>query len=484
MKKLSVKTCLFFLIQITLLTGLLLIFSTSTSPLYPNEYGYDSAFFRFIGDSILKGKIIYKDIWDHKGPVFYFLQALGALHGTRNEKLSLIFVMQICSLTISVFIMDHIDRLETKVKHQKLRFALLLICALSVCFSFFSGSEAGNLTEEWSFLPISFSLFLFVKYSLNAVINPSHPCRYAFFHGINFTLLAFSRINNAISICAGILIIGLYLIIKRQWKNIFQNILFGILGICVITIPIFLYFMQKQALNDMLFATFGFNLKYNVQKSHVNLDPYDIFFRYVPVIFTFVIWIIHFFRTRKLHLIDAISLAVISSNAVILFQNNIYTHYFVIFFPVLLLILILYVKSKHWPEIVLTIFFSIIYIGCAYQTAKSDIYTTYLPTFPTVNKFIPKSERDSAIAVNVHPEIYLNTRIFPCSRFAAYQMHHFSVAPEFEEEFNSTIKNAQPKWIITPCKLENTTPVIRQMIETEYEYRFSDNPYCFYRQKE
>lgn len=209
MKKLSLRELLYLIILFFILTGLMLIFSTSTSPLYPNEYGYDSAFFRFIGDSILKGKTIYKDIWDHKGPVFYFLQAIGALHGTRNEKISLIFVMQICSLAASVYIMDRTDRLEAKTKHQRLRFALLLTCALSVCFTFFSGGEAGNLTEEWAFVPVCFSLFLFVKYALNASQIPTHPCRYAFWHGINFALLAFTRINNAISICAGIVIIGI-----------------------------------------------------------------------------------------------------------------------------------------------------------------------------------------------------------------------------------------------------------------------------------
>ena len=484
MKKLSLRELLYLIILFFILTGLMLIFSTSTSPLYPNEYGYDSAFFRFIGDSILKGKTIYKDIWDHKGPVFYFLQAIGALHGTRNEKISLIFVMQICSLAASVYIMDRTDRLEAKTKHQRLRFALLLTCALSVCFTFFSGGEAGNLTEEWSFVPICFSLFLFVKYALNASQIPTHPCRYAFWHGINFALLAFTRINNAISICAGIVIIGIYLIYKRQWKNIFQNILSGVLGIAIITIPVMLYFQQKHALNDMLFAVFGFNFRYIDQNTHIDLNPANLFIKYFPIIFTLLIWIIHFFRAHKLCLIDAISLAVIISNAGLLLHNNIYTHYFVVYFPVLFFTLILYVRPNHRLEMILTLCLSIIYIRTSFQVAKTDISADYSPSFRTENLFIPKSERNSAIAVNVNPKIYLNTGIFPVSRFAANQSLLFSVMPEFEEEFHSTIENEQPLWIITPCKLENTLLKIRHLIETQYEYRFSDTPYCFYRQKE
>ena len=73
----------------------MLLFATVTSPLFDNLYGYDSAFFRFIGSSILKGKTPYVDIWDHKGPVLYFIQTIGALHGTQNRKISLIFPMQV-----------------------------------------------------------------------------------------------------------------------------------------------------------------------------------------------------------------------------------------------------------------------------------------------------------------------------------------------------------------------------------------------------
>ena len=479
------KNIWFLFTIIFFITVLLLIFSTSTSPLYPNEYGIDSAFFRFIGKSILNGKTVYKDIWDNKGPVFYFIQAIGALHGTRNEKISFIFIMQICSMAASIYIMDITDRLEPISKHQRLRFILLSICTFSVCFSFFSGGEAGNLTEEWSFLMICFSMYLLRKYSVNVSQNPAHPCQYAFCHGINFALLAFIRINNAISICAGIFVIGIYLIYKKQWKNIIQNILSGILGVLVITIPIFLYFVQKGALNEMLFAVFGFNFKYTGQKSHTVLSPEKVFFHFLPIVFTFIIWGIHFFRIRKLALIDAISLAIILSNAALLQLNNIYTHYFIIYVPVLFFILILYVSSKHRLEVILTVILSIIFVRYAYQVARSDIdiFMPKLPSFPTANKYMPKSERDSAIAFNVHPEIYLNTGIFPCSRFAATQNLQFSVMPEFEEEFNSAIGNTRPKWIITSCKFENTSAFIRQLIEEQYEYQFSDPLYCFYRQK-
>ncbi len=41
----------------------------------------DSGFFMYAGRAVLEGKIPYRDFWDHKGPVIYYLNALGLLLG-------------------------------------------------------------------------------------------------------------------------------------------------------------------------------------------------------------------------------------------------------------------------------------------------------------------------------------------------------------------------------------------------------------------
>ena len=51
--------------------------SSFTSPLYPNYYGDDSAVFVLIGKAIVNGKIVYKDLFDHKGPILFFIEAIG-----------------------------------------------------------------------------------------------------------------------------------------------------------------------------------------------------------------------------------------------------------------------------------------------------------------------------------------------------------------------------------------------------------------------
>ena len=65
-------------------------FSAYTSPLYPNYYGADSALFTLLGKGISEGKIIYKDLFDHKGPILFFIEAAGYSMG----KTTGIFILQ------------------------------------------------------------------------------------------------------------------------------------------------------------------------------------------------------------------------------------------------------------------------------------------------------------------------------------------------------------------------------------------------------
>ena len=96
------KLWAFYLIIFLLSVSTMLLFSSTTSPLYPNNYGVDSAFFRFVGLMICKGKTLYSEIWDNKGPVLFFLQAVGTLMGTKNAGVTLTFLMQSAGLFLTI----------------------------------------------------------------------------------------------------------------------------------------------------------------------------------------------------------------------------------------------------------------------------------------------------------------------------------------------------------------------------------------------
>lgn len=57
--------------------AVVLLFSFSTSPVYPKYWGSDSAQFQTIRKSWAEGRIPYIGTFDHKGPIIFWINMLG-----------------------------------------------------------------------------------------------------------------------------------------------------------------------------------------------------------------------------------------------------------------------------------------------------------------------------------------------------------------------------------------------------------------------
>ena len=53
---------------------LLSLVSLVSSPLYKGIYYSDPAVFKIMGIGLLQNKIMYKDLFDHKGPIIYLIK--------------------------------------------------------------------------------------------------------------------------------------------------------------------------------------------------------------------------------------------------------------------------------------------------------------------------------------------------------------------------------------------------------------------------
>ena len=80
----------------------LLLLSASTSPLYKDLCDGDSSIFIFFGKAITLGKDAYRDYFDHKGPILFYINALG--YFLTKSKVG-IFILQCISLSISSIFM-------------------------------------------------------------------------------------------------------------------------------------------------------------------------------------------------------------------------------------------------------------------------------------------------------------------------------------------------------------------------------------------
>lgn len=83
---------------LALAAAFVLRFSYSTSFLYPEYCGFDSAIFQTIGKYWAQGVTPYAQLFDHKGPLIFFVDAVGYwLHGRSG-----VLVVQTLSLAAAI----------------------------------------------------------------------------------------------------------------------------------------------------------------------------------------------------------------------------------------------------------------------------------------------------------------------------------------------------------------------------------------------
>lgn len=244
------KWCVILLLIIISFVSLLL-FAISISPLTPFE-GYDSCVFKQMGEVILQGKTPYLDLFDHKGPILYLINALGSVISSNRWGL---FTLALLNMTSTLFIWHKTAKLYTDNKHALMPMLVALIAYLG-CM------EEGNLTEDWCLFPNSYTLYLFARFHVKN--KPITVIEYLAV-GIMTGCVIFIRANNiSVILCSAIYLTYLY-IKKRQWSHLGKAYFFVITGICLVTIGIiglFYILYGRSGVEQMFFGTFGFNFMY------------------------------------------------------------------------------------------------------------------------------------------------------------------------------------------------------------------------------
>lgn len=229
-----------------------LIYSSSTSPFFAEE-GADSAVFKTMGLALLKGKIPYLDIFDHKGPVLYFIQAFGQwlVPGRLG-----IMLLQCISLAISLFLIYKIANLFVCAWKS----FVTVIFSISILSAYYA---VGNTCEEWELPFLCISTYLSIKF-LSNYENGKHPPIYGFVYGLCFAAVFLIRPNDAVAQIGGVMLgVFLYLCIIHEYKNALINFCLFLCGVLFVSLPVFLWYAIHNAVCDMLYGLIGHNMLYS-----------------------------------------------------------------------------------------------------------------------------------------------------------------------------------------------------------------------------
>lgn len=482
-----------------LATIFLYLFSYGTSWLFPT-YGGDSGIFIVVGKAMVKGKILYKDIFDHKGPILFFINALGySLGGIKG-----IFFIQIINLTIIQIL---IYRITLLFQSSRL-LALIPVAGMYILFA--SSIDDGDVSEEYSIPFVLYSLYVFIKYILSG--NDKHPPIYALIYGASLMVIALIRLNNGVAIGCIILAILIQLLREKQYQNLLQNILYFLLGSFIVFALTSIYFIINGAFGEFIYATFTFNFKYSGAYPRPPwLSQPEIIKHITSSFATILLYITLIIYRKKLNTTFIIASVLIGIFTVISIRiGGSLIHYQMLNIVPWILSLILIIQIvkdkdiKQYLKVLSVVLALLLGAYNAYVARRiifiyslshntEELYNSFAMRIDKkyVHSIIPLEERNSVYAYNVRAGWFLETDILPSYKYFTNQ--ELWIMVDKEEVYggiNNYLETTPPLWIVLPQYhqiswmkgLEDNT-ILKSMIENDYHLVGRDTDYLYYRYK-
>lgn len=235
-----------FLFIVVFILCLLTLYS---SPLYKGLPDIDSSVFQVMGKGMLEHKIIYRDLFDHKGPIVYIINAIAFIISNKYG----LFIIEFIIFYIGTIFVYKTSRI---VLSKKLSIIVNLLYML-ISFRYFYG---GNYTEEYAITFMSIAMYFIIKILYNKEIDKKI---YWIIIGATFTINLLIK-PTYISIWMAFGIVQLISSIKdKKIKELIKNIGYMIIGILIISVPIMLYLIINNAVSSFIDAYIDMNMKYS-----------------------------------------------------------------------------------------------------------------------------------------------------------------------------------------------------------------------------
>lgn len=286
-KALSPSLLIFILALVSLLLA------SQNSPLYPLNPWPDTQTIYTVADGINHGQVMYKDLYEQKGPWMFLLYLPATWLDSFFAKLPFLPNQQnfIGLFLIELLFAYAFLRLCYKIymlfesKHSLFYTALTALLAYS-SRSFYSGGSA----EEFGLASLAYVLYLALR-KLHKQIEPNR--KECLLSGLLLGLVFYMKytlLGFAIPIVIAYLIDSLR---KQKYSVLLQNLAFALLGFMFISLPPLLYLGINNALGDFFTAYFYNNIfLYGGQGGGLRLKLLQFWdvLRQNPLLFT-ILWL-------------------------------------------------------------------------------------------------------------------------------------------------------------------------------------------------
>lgn len=461
------------------------VFSVYTTPVTP-YYGNDSAFFLLLGKGVAAGKIPYLDLYDQKGPLIFYINALGyLLTGSRYG----IFLLQLVNLTAASVLIYRLARLW-------LSGGISLGVVAAYLFIYAGTVQDGNMTEEWSQLFLILPLFLSLRFLKLGGTLDTHPKWYSFIYGVCLGVLLMFRVTNAAPVCGLILAYIILFCREKKFGQLFLHAGIVLLGAAVVIVPICLYFLRVGAFDLFIYASITHNFHYATGGAAARdlIGWLSILgsILFVPVFFAAGRPLI---RSKTLDVPSFLLLGCYAAvGAATMFLGFTYRHYFLNLAPGIAAILIAAIDwgirtapaARRTACCRIAAALLICLLPFAPQIVRQGGKIVYYTAMHGLEKFavrgealseIIPSDSDSVWGYNVLPQDYLYADVLPCFRYFALQSWMEESDPQIAPEIEEMLLTAPPEWVFL---YQDETGMGQKLLSLGYEKTACSDYFVFH----
>lgn len=454
----------------------------------------DSGVFLQVAKQWLSGDKLYTEIFDHKGPMLFWLNALPqiVIEGTIGVWI-LEAMLLLCCLLIIYKMAMHVTK-----DNRFFTYTLIFCYVVLAMFTY----EGGNNSESYA----NFFSFIALLFLYRALIEGEKSTATEFIVvGMLFAVITMIRINNAapfVSICAAIV---LTCVIKKEFVYAARLSFAFLLGVFLVLMPILLYFYLQGSFYDFLYGSFLFNLEYsrvsaslfsNVDWEYAKNVPFltnilvlystaSIFYKVImtlAVLLGCVIFIIAWLKRHFTHTLYGILSAFIMLVALSVSSAG-FVHCLTIFLPQLIIgLLILYRYTNPTTAFsklaaLISVMLFVIGLSRVYvlHDEKAAQYQQFVSQSLELESYI--TDENEVFGYEMPAAWFLITKRFSPMRFFTLQNWLAQFDPLVTQEVMSFIQQQKPRVIVVHAKIltDTTENTILNYIQTHYSvYKEND----------
>ncbi len=404
----------------------------------------DSSVFLYIGRSVTKGYIPYRDTFDHKGPLIYLINALGYSISPKNG----IWLVELVFLFGTVCCVYKISRLCTDAI-KSLIVTLICIAQLSYWMA------EGNFTEEYAMLFIGYALLVFLDYFQNQKVTKVR----LMLTGFSFAAVCLLRANMIAVWFVFCLAVLCQCIAQRRWKELGQFLLYFLIGAAALALPIMLWLAYNGAMEDFLECYIGFNMLYTGSEGGIKnvILSMEEFYLYPIITVAFTAGAFVYLRDRRK--LDALYVCFLAIAMVMMcMSGRTYQHYALALVPAFAYPLARSIEPLRMDAIkagnvVLLGAAIMLILPCieqyAYLLIRDNHYSEGETRILELCRMIEENtDEDDKIIVDGNDNyIYLLSNRDSLSRYS-YQYPIAGINAEIAEEYYNDIKSKEAKMVV------------------------------------